>query len=695
MTNKEFAVKMLENTNGERIGGYLVVFGSERQRDLEGEFFTPETNYYLDYYDRRPILYHHGADGVWKSVAVGFIDKLKIDKTGIWAEGQLGIKNVDLWEKDQIETHKRYVESVRRLVSKKVLNWSSGALPHLVKVDKSGKIIDWGIVEGSLTPTPAEPRMTDVSILESAYKSIGLDTEKIFNGNSLTVISKPVMFFEEETAETSVNDQTPIIINSGVKKMPLAKLDAGAPVGVMKSLLIELGLFEEGLDDKAYIKAKEDFKTVISAKMEGDEVELDDAEVKMEVPSVLEALGLPSDATREDVMAMVDSLFAEEEDMDMEGDALEGEGKSVILFDHNKLALARERSKARNKQEGGVIIPVARGGKKSRSMTQLMRRGSNTPKPDIKSMLQDLREGKSVSYEQGATGGYILNHEIADEFIPALRDKLPLLEMGIDEVPMDGIETMTLMKDGTEPDAYWVGEGTTIPQSSETVGGIMLVPKPLAVRIPIPNKYLTNSRINYESRIREKITYAINRAIMIACLRGDGGVTGTNTGASPVGVLNLPNIVNTQLDTNGRKPTLEDLNDAIGLVEDANVEEDDSWGWLMAPRTKRRFTAMKDGDGLPIMGHGWGDRAGEFLYGIPYKTSNVVLRNRTVGTNSDCSNIYFGRWSSLAVGLSNQVEFMIDPYSLASSLQTQIIAHIYADVRSKYDEAFTVISGVR
>ena len=50
-----------------RVGGYLVVWGSHDSRDLQGEYFTPETELGLEWYDRRPVLYHHGLDGDLKS----------------------------------------------------------------------------------------------------------------------------------------------------------------------------------------------------------------------------------------------------------------------------------------------------------------------------------------------------------------------------------------------------------------------------------------------------------------------------------------------------------------------------------------------------------------------------------------------------------------------------------------------------
>ena len=73
----------------------------------------------------------------------------------------------------------RYVRAVHKLIDRGVLNWSSGSLPHLVEVTSEGRIMQWPIVEGSLTPTPAEPRRTDVHTIKSAYGKLGLDMNRL------------------------------------------------------------------------------------------------------------------------------------------------------------------------------------------------------------------------------------------------------------------------------------------------------------------------------------------------------------------------------------------------------------------------------------------------------------------------------------------------------------------------------------
>ena len=192
-------VKMIDAPAG-RIGGYMLVWGEADRRDLQGEFFTPQTDVGLDWYEQRPVLYHHGLDGALKAAVIGVIDTLRPDDTGLWAEAQLDL-------------HKRYVRAVRRLVDLGVLSWSSGSLPHLVDVDEDGQIKTWPIVEGSLTPTPAEPRQTDVQTLKSAYKSLGLDLSRL----GIEATDSPNLDTAGQKGESMTDSSS-----AAIKRLPLA-----------------------------------------------------------------------------------------------------------------------------------------------------------------------------------------------------------------------------------------------------------------------------------------------------------------------------------------------------------------------------------------------------------------------------------------------------------------------------------------
>lgn len=209
------SLKMLDATEG-RVGGYLIVWGHPSARDLQGEFFTPQTELGLDWYAERPVLYHHGLDGQLKAAVIGVIDTLRPDDVGVWAEAQLDMRQ-------------RYVRAVQRLVDKGVLGWSSGSLPHLVQVDDDGHITHWPIVEGSLTPTPAEPRRTDVQTIKSAYDALGLDVERL----GIEAQSNPQRRGESRFAQPksenqgdTMQDDIQTIDPPARRRLPLAEHDA-------------------------------------------------------------------------------------------------------------------------------------------------------------------------------------------------------------------------------------------------------------------------------------------------------------------------------------------------------------------------------------------------------------------------------------------------------------------------------------
>ncbi|NLF79087.1 MAG: hypothetical protein GX573_25625, partial [Chloroflexi bacterium] len=200
------AVKTLDE--GGRVGGYLVVWGHPAQRDLHGEYFTPDTDLGLDWYPRRPVLYHHGLDGELGPVMIGQIERMQPDSAGVWVEAQLDLRN-------------RWARAVLALVQRDALGWSSGSLPHLVDVAADGHIRRWPIVEGSLTPTPAEPRLTDAVAVKAAFEALGLPTDRIDDSE----VSGGMM--NTQRASVGHNDGH----HDGIKRLPATQVAPrpGAP----------------------------------------------------------------------------------------------------------------------------------------------------------------------------------------------------------------------------------------------------------------------------------------------------------------------------------------------------------------------------------------------------------------------------------------------------------------------------------
>jgi len=143
------------------VKGYLVRFGSPDATDLEGDYFTPQTDFGFPIKagERVPlnVYYHHGMDKFIgkKSIGTGYV---KMDETGLWYEAQLDMAD-------------SYGEMIAKLCKQGKMGYSSGAAGHMVErksVGKASEITRWCIAEASITPTPAEYR-NSVKSLEEMY----------------------------------------------------------------------------------------------------------------------------------------------------------------------------------------------------------------------------------------------------------------------------------------------------------------------------------------------------------------------------------------------------------------------------------------------------------------------------------------------------------------------------------------------
>lgn len=150
------AAKALDDAG--RVGGHLVLWGDAEHTDISPyrDYFAKDTRFRLEHRTAVEAIYHHGRDPILQDREIG-LGSVKADEIGLWYEGQLHLRD-------------EYERKVWAMVKAGKLGLSSGSVPHLVRREKqangSHKITSWPIVEASLTPTPAEPR-----ILVHALKS--------------------------------------------------------------------------------------------------------------------------------------------------------------------------------------------------------------------------------------------------------------------------------------------------------------------------------------------------------------------------------------------------------------------------------------------------------------------------------------------------------------------------------------------
>lgn len=161
----DVAIKMLDDGT---ILAQAVRFGTPSEHDMSSykDFFTKETNFWLDQWDRRPMLYHHAMDeGTRDAPVIGTWIKAWTDDAGVWLQGQLD------------KAHK-YYEAIKELARRGLLRVSTDSAPHLVKRETVANGVNyvktWPIMAASLTVSPAEPRLFPVE-LKAQLKELGID----------------------------------------------------------------------------------------------------------------------------------------------------------------------------------------------------------------------------------------------------------------------------------------------------------------------------------------------------------------------------------------------------------------------------------------------------------------------------------------------------------------------------------------
>ena len=192
------AVKVTDAASG-RIEGLAIPYGGPIEgRDLDGETFTKDTDFLLNWFpEGRPLLYNHGTDKTLDLALIGRQTKSTETDEGIWVEAQINMAH-------------RYAQHVLNLIDKGNLGFSSGAHGQHVTKSADGKITRWPWIELSLTPTPANPyARVDVKSTVTFLKDLGVTVPTELDDkvdNRVLTIEQVKMAVREVLAEQKTSE---------------------------------------------------------------------------------------------------------------------------------------------------------------------------------------------------------------------------------------------------------------------------------------------------------------------------------------------------------------------------------------------------------------------------------------------------------------------------------------------------------
>jgi len=222
-------------------------------------------------------------------------------------------------------------------------------------------------------------------------------------------------------------------------------------------------------------------------------------------------------------------------------------------------------------------------------------------------------------------------------------------------------------KELTSMSTAWIGEDEDAPQTDIDFGVIGLRNKTISARGAVTRKLLKQSSIDVEALIRMSVAKAIALEIDRAGIYGDG------TNNQPIGIVPTNNINAVNFST-ASKPTYAEIVEMETQIAADNA--DIGTMLYMLPATMRghlKTTQKFDGtNGNPI----W--ESGNTLNGYQTEVTNQIL-----GTD-----IIFGNFSDLYVGMWGGLELTVDPYTKAETGRIKINAFQDVDFEVARPESF-------
>jgi HK97 family phage major capsid protein len=306
---------------------------------------------------------------------------------------------------------------------------------------------------------------------------------------------------------------------------------------------------------------------------------------------------------------------------------------------------------------------------------------------------------KAQSAGVDTAGGYLVPLQALGGIIDLLRANLVTAALGATVLDnLTGVPVEIPKQTGAST-AVWVEENSAITESEITFGQLALNPKGLAALVKMSNRSLRLSNPSLEALVRDDMVQQIALALDLAALRG----TGAN--GQILGLVNQPGVGTVDFDvaaeaTTTFNPSWEAMYELEGVVEDANALRG-NLGYAMSPKVKRVMSKLRAAVAAVD------DQGGNFMQtnpmtapmisailGWPFQTTTQIPN--TLGGGSDQSEVYFGNWADLIIGLwgGMRLKASDEAGTAFASDQTWVRAIMDVDAGIRRQESFAIGNNV-
>ena len=267
---------------------------------------------------------------------------------------------------------------------------------------------------------------------------------------------------------------------------------------------------------------------------------------------------------------------------------------------------------------------------------------------------------KSQSSSVDDLGGYLIPTQILQkEFIPLLREKLTLLDLGTRFMTDVSGAEIVINSQEQGSTAYVLGENEAITSSETKYGEVSLKPRHIGCLNKMSNTLLQNHSVSMKEMVMDDFVRVLALKMEELALFGTGG-------KEPIGLFNYPGIGSNAKGANGGVFTFDDVIDLQDTIFDTNYNSD-NLKLLAHHRVWSRMKKLKVDhynaqasnqaylQGTPIVTNA---KLEENL-GMPFKHTNLIPRNIAKGTGTNLTQVMMGDWSEFIIALWSEMSFDI------------------------------------
>jgi HK97 family phage major capsid protein len=295
----------------------------------------------------------------------------------------------------------------------------------------------------------------------------------------------------------------------------------------------------------------------------------------------------------------------------------------------------------------------------------------------------------------GAGGGYTIPSEYVPTLIEMQRANSVAIQAGA--TVMDSLKGSPVLipKQLSSATVAWLGQNTSISLSDPSFGQVSMTPKTMAIRCQYSNLLQILSQPGMDKILQRDLAKVCGLELDRVALRGSGSSN------QPLGLNGMSGLGTYAIGANGGDLTRQDLLKMVGVVDDANALTG-KLAFVMNPKAKR---VLKNERIAQYSGQTLGEYVQYPLTDLtlakgldyPVYSTTQIPTNLTKSSSSDCSEVYFGNWEELMIGIWGGLEILATNIGGNAWAQNAIEVRLIqnCDVQVRHAQSFVLCSDAR